>query len=182
MVKQIFLDLDGVIANWDKSALRLLGLERDLETQRRIMEAEDLTSFHPEVYDMIRDVGLDFWENIEPFPWAERLYKDLSNIAQVSFLTSGGNYAKRGAKFVADACNGKLHWLEKHFPYGTAIFTNAKYQCARPEALLVDDNRDNINRFIENGGVGFLWPLHYHIENGTVSYDETLDEIRKKIS
>ena len=60
-----------------------------------------------------------------------------------------------------DAWVGKLHWINENMPaYKTKLIlmTAHKEILARPDAILVDDRDDNIDKFVAAGGQGYLVP------------------------
>lgn len=53
---------------------------------------------------------------------------------------------------------GKMEWIKKNLPsfYRQVIFTPAKYLCASPGSLLIDDSHENIRAWVAHGGTGRL--------------------------
>jgi 5'(3')-deoxyribonucleotidase len=76
---------------------------------------------------------------------------------------------------------GKFDWVEKHFPsyVDRLIIGSHKEIAANRESLLIDDNEDNVNRFLGEGGVAFLIPrpwnrLCHIVRNENVKHIYTL--------
>ncbi|MGZ8887684.1 MAG: hypothetical protein ACXW1A_05410, partial [Nitrososphaeraceae archaeon] len=92
MKLKIFLDLDGVCYNWSKSANKVFNINPDDQENRKILKTyhdalEMLVNKH-DVYNKIENLGFEFWENLELFPWANALYESLTEIGNVTILTS----------------------------------------------------------------------------------------------
>lgn len=56
---------------------------------------------------------------------------------------------------------GKLEWMQSNLPPSLRrnfLVGPPKYLCAQPDALLIDDNEDNVAAFRRNGGQSLLMP------------------------
>jgi hypothetical protein len=148
----VFLDLDGVCCDWMSACLRVHGYAGSVE---------DLWRDHPGEYDpakllgistsqmwkKIDDAGFEFWRDLEPYPWMQDLLDAAhSRKARVLFLTA--------PSLGTDCIKGKLEWMQKHCgrQFRDYVITEAKYLCARPAALLVDDNQKQVTQFMAAGG------------------------------
>jgi hypothetical protein len=140
---KLYLDLDGVLTGF-QTAVESLGpaaaeglLEDASELQEQVM------------YDAIEEAGEKFWSTL---PWA-REGKQLWVLVQPfnpTLLTSPGlfTYAK----------SGKLLWIKRNIP-GTPIFfsdSKSEYVDRYEPCVLIDDNKNNIAAWKEEGGVGIL--------------------------
>ncbi len=180
--KQIFVDLDGVVANWEKRAIEVLGM--DFESTKNILknggDLENLCDVHPwEVLDKKHD---EFWNELELFPWAYKMIEKLQTLGEVSFLSSGGNIYNRPVG-VGNAGLGKTIWVADKFnDYKVPlILTKHKYFCAGANSILIDDTPKKIDDFVEYGGHGFLFPHPYKILDGDFEFDDVMYGLEEKI-
>ena len=183
-MKVAYLDLDGVLVNWDKAAMDLflkeLGLPATHVPQQTYDELPELIAADRDItlrqamnieWARIDELGPRFWEELEPYEMGFTLYEELWAVAPVIFVTS--------PSLSPDSAAGKMLWLQKHrrrlmacrgntqwkggrFPvkYVTRAFAICpeKALLAGPDKVLIDDKPKNINRFEAWGGTGVLWP------------------------
>lgn len=171
---RIFVDMDGVIANWTDAAISTLGVKEDdpfvhnlLCTNDRALEVF-LTDKH--IWDTINARGPEWWEQLELFPWSKSLCHQLSEIGDVCLLSKPYNDI---------SAHGKINWIKKNFGKIEHLIGPSKHFCATPTSILVDDYPKNINKFIDAGGKGVLFPNAYQLLHSTEMWDE---EIQKVIS
>jgi hypothetical protein len=136
MRKQIYLDCDGVLADFDRGAEKVLGLP-----PRAFEKRYGVARFWQ------RLAATDgFFEQLEPMPDAFELYAAVREKAPI-ILTG----LPRGTW----AAPQKRRWAERHFP-GVPVITTAaalKREHCHPGDVLVDD-RDQHRRLWEaEGGV-----------------------------
>ena len=81
-MKTIYLDVDGVLTNWNRAALKLIGLDdTDPDLLQRLAngnygDTNDLEAVIPEFKNQWAKVdrgGYEFWANLELLPWAKDL-------------------------------------------------------------------------------------------------------------
>ena len=176
---RIFIDLDGVVANWEKRAAQYLGVE-EIQIGKELKGGADIEKFYPQLRDIILEAGREFWEGIDPLPWAEELYNLAQNYGEVAFLTSGGNF-KRNSQFVADANAGKVYWVALNFPQSQLILAREKWLCASENSILIDDTKNKITKFIQYGGQGFHWPHPYIIKDEEYPIKQVLGDLESKL-
>ena len=151
-MRQLYLDCDGVLADFDTGAAAILGM-------------------HPRAYQKKRGPGRfwaklatapDFYFSLPLLPDAMRLYEAVKHLNPV-ILTGlpGGGWA----------ADQKVRWAARHFPGVRIITTMArdKRDHARPGDVLVDDQDRHRARWEEAGGI-FI-----HHKN----VDETLTELKR---
>jgi hypothetical protein len=149
----IFLDLDGVIADFDTH--KKSKLKSDGKTD----------------YD-----ALDYawWTTMPVFKGAKDFYYELRKQGQVRFLT--------GPVPLVDCFAGKAAWINKKFipergRWGLndliICHSKAKQLMAGPGRILVDDDKGNIARWNEAGGIGIL-------HEG--DYADTLKRVKKAVA
>ena len=136
MRKQVYLDCDGVLADFDKGAEQILGLP-------------------PQTFEKRHGLGLfwkrlatadGFFENLEPLPDAQELYEAVRHLRPI-ILTGlpRGNWAEPQ----------KRRWAERHFPGVEVITTSAalKREHCHPGDVLVDDREKYRDLWEGAGGV-----------------------------
>jgi 5'(3')-deoxyribonucleotidase len=160
---RIFIDLDGVIADWVGKAVKSFGLNIKnkvvhdiLNTDVRGIEQFIDTEF---MWQVINDGGTEWWEDIKPFPWAKYLYDQACGLGQVCFLTQPSPHGS--------SSSGKAHWIQRHFNGTKNYLLGApKEFCAGPYSYLIDDTPKKIARFDQAGGHGVLFPNSFAIAHG----------------
>jgi len=160
---KIFLDMDGVVCNWQKKACQLMDVNLKNNKIRRKLKRDskiqNLNLFDiEELEETLNTHKPNFWANLEKFSWSDDLYYKLKKNNTVFFLTSPG---KRKTK----SFNGKREWLKKQYNTDKIIFTTEKYACATKESVLIDDSEKNINKFVEWGGNAILFPNQFLLED-----------------
>lgn len=134
----IYCDVDGVLANFDKGFKELTGyLPKDYEVKFGIDEfwkaiPEDTTKFWAELEWM--EDGKQLWDYIKKY---NPMLLSAPSRAETSKL-------------------GKKEWVAKELPGVKLILKGAKYkhEYAKPHSILIDDRKDNIERWKNAGGIG----------------------------
>lgn len=157
MLDAIYLDVDGLAANWIGGLCRL----------KRLSESEVLADWPPGVWDAFEVLGLDedevwaqikkigpaWWESLELLEGARQLYGAARRLAPTFWLTAPPNKVGAG-----EAAHGKTNWLMRHFGEGTFLVGHDKAAVSRHGTALVDDRDSNVDHFAKHGGVGIVWP------------------------
>lgn len=144
---QLFLDSDGVIADFNGRVKSFLG--------------EDFSTDHPKYKGKIWAGIQHYNDNVEPF--FESLEKMIdadelmdfarSNFGNVFILTACGFTPK-------DAADQKRRWFERR--YGKELIVKVvskspdKAQFATSNSILVDDRAKSIDPWVAAGGIGVL--------------------------
>jgi hypothetical protein len=151
-VRQLYLDCDGVLANFDKGATAVLGLPpRDYERRH------GLGKFWQKLAQ-----ERDFYFGLPLLPDAMRLFEAVRHLDPI-ILTGlpRGNWA----------ADQKMRWAAQHFP-GTKIITTMardKRDHAEEGDVLVDDQTRHRERWEEVGGIF----IHHK------DVDRTLEELSR---
>lgn len=154
ILNTVFLDVDGVLADWDTAVNRWYGIERLPSTQWDIDYEGDFNMTGREFWNGLTE---QFWRTIPLYPWAKKLVKELEKKHNVVFLSAVG---------MPQAAAGRLIWIKKHF--NSLYFDKrylvgpAKQYCARGNAILVDDKDDNVEKFVAAGGHGLIFPQSWN--------------------
>ena len=136
MKPHVFLDCDGVLADFDRAGEILWGMP-----PRQYEDQVGSSQFWAE----LEDRG-DFYRNLPLMPDARALFEGVQHL-EPTILTGcpRGNWAEAQ----------KVAWAEEHFP-GTPIITCRsadKRDYALPGDVLIDDWPQHRHRWIEMGGV-----------------------------
>lgn len=176
----IFLDMDGVISFWEKSAAKTLGIDiNDEKIREEIKNGKRLETYvggDSVMWPKIDKEGTKWWRDMELLPWGKKLYEKIKEKGDhFSFLTSPSSNPTSSA--------GKIEFLHKHFGDGFKDFLigNNKEFCASPRALLIDDTDKKVKKFRSFGGHAFLWPNVFALLDGDIDVDETIKELMEYI-
>lgn len=182
---QVFLDMDGVVANWDDPGVQSVGIDPYDPKIRAIFKrghnsdgkiVDELVG-PGKLVPAVSKLGVPFWaEMIPPLEWAHELVNRISKIEGTEPPCYVTNYSQW-----PEACVGKLIWLKKHFNSNRVIFTASKHLAANPRNFLVDDKRSNVEEFVQFGARGYLWPHQYLLQDGDISLLDTIEEVVKAI-
>jgi 5'(3')-deoxyribonucleotidase len=170
----VFLDLDGVLTDFMGAACTLVGLEPSYlphiykEHDNPRDDSNEVFS-NCGVWDAITEAGSDFWANLEPLPWADLLYQELTKVSKVCICTSFGNLVTHPV-FSSDAAKGKVLWIEKHLQTNRVAVCARKELLAHPGAILVDDRLRNCKDFAKNGGSFWLWQDQFNMDDDYAAY------------
>jgi hypothetical protein len=148
---KIYCDMDGVLVDFDKGYMKLTG--KDISGQ--FFSDTDF-------WDPINAAGYDFWINLEWMTDGKDLWSYIEKYNPELLSAPSRQMESRVAK---------NHWVERELPDVHLILRNAKHKkdFAGPNNILIDDRVDNINGWIEAGGIGIL---HTSAEN-------TINELKK---
>lgn len=143
----IFLDMDGVVADFDAAARAIIGYSHPADQRWPDSEWQKIKN-HPRFY---RDLPL--------MPDAEHLVTTVMTLSQrsghdVKFLTA----IPRDNDFPW-AFEDKVIWKQQYFggiPIWFGPYSHDKRCWAAPGEILIDDRRINIEQWREAGAIGIL--------------------------
>lgn len=140
----IFLDMDGVLCNFVQASL-------DVHNRTEKHDEIDTWSYFEKWGMTVEQFwrkcsGVQFWERLKEYPWAEDLVCTASHLAEHYFLTAPTS-TRRGECII-----GKEKWLLADA--FRMIPTEHKHLLAAPGRVLVDDSEKNIEQWIKHGGSG----------------------------
>lgn len=145
-MKTLYLDMDGVVADFDGYAYKVLGVP----PSGGIYPDDVWTKLaaNPRIY-----------RDLMPTKYAGELYQEcvklcLKNDYNWAFLSAvpKGNDVKH-------AFQDKVEWAQKYFPGVTVFFgpySKDKHHHCQPGDILIDDRRSNIEEWNAAGGIGIL--------------------------
>ena len=148
----IFLDLDGVIINWNKGVCDWFKIPYEPEkvTKWNIMTKLTNTT-NKEFWLSIKCCA--FWENLHFYPGSISFIKKLERLGTVILCTSP-----------AIGCAGyRQNWIQYNLPdffkSGNYIITPNKWLLSKPGSILIDDSDDNCDKFYRLGnGYSVIYP------------------------
>jgi len=153
-MKTIFLDMDGVVSDFDKYANEILGYSTP-GGKRYPLEDWAKISANPR-----------FYRHLDLCPYADLLVNKVCELAKakgydVKFLT-----AIPRANDVPWCFNDKVEWAQQNFPEIPVWFgpySHDKQHHCQPGDILIDDRDDNINEWNRVGGIGILH-VNYNVD------------------
>lgn len=166
-VSAIYLDLDGVLADFVSAALKAHGKDPaaameawpcgEYDAMFGVVGVDEdafwdrINAWPP--WPNAAPEGSHFWEKeIQAYPWADGLWDLCEGLAPTWVLTAPSRHA--GSSY------GKVKWLQKWRGerFRNYVMAPRKWHLARPGALLVDDDPKNVGKWIEGGGDAVLFP------------------------
>lgn len=188
MTIQIYLDMDGVLADFDSAMHEAMGEDQEklhqdfanlglshlsvldwhqLKLTFRGPQPDSSMAQAKKLYNVYRGkqyaiMGREGWFfNLNPLPWAEELVHEVN---QIHRRENGSQPHILTAPVKSDFCEPEKElWMRTHFPdlYDEFHCTQDKHAHADDRSILIDDNLKFVNPFREHGGhaVHFLGNL-----------------------
>jgi len=151
-IKRVFLDIDGILANWSKSACEATGIVYPTDFE---FPSQEWLASRIGVKQIQKSCeNFEFWSNLEKYPWSDEIVKTVSQ--------SGKEWRFLTKPMKTSHCfSGKAEWMFRHYPHywdKLWIVTGSKSATCRNEGdLLIDDFDKNINEWKDAGGSVFHW-------------------------
>ena len=157
----IYLDMDGVLADFFTPALQLCEVDRLPATRpleynivpwiNAVREEDSLVTLtDKEVWDRIAQHP-GFWQTLPKYEWADELIDFLSYSAELHIVSWPQPYSSCYAE--------KFAWLrdnvKRQLPL---ILMKDKHLLAKPNTCLIDDCPSNATKFIDCGGYAMQFP------------------------
>ena len=144
VIRQIFLDQDGVLADFEDGLTKALGYKVNLKDKKDVYDAEKR-----------KLTAQRLFRNLEPLPDAWKLVDYCMNSGiHTEILTAAGTVNR--TLVIKD----KIDWIRRYVhPHWIVIPTfsgNQKAAFAHKKSVLIDDRQENIDCWIEAGGIGIL--------------------------
>ncbi len=161
MIEKIYLDMDGVLADFERGIKELCGIEPIPQGARRPAEED-------EMWEKARAVG-HFYGKLEPMQGAVEMFKKIyEKYGKKCEILTGIPKPKRG---LTTAGEDKITWAHRYLAEDIVVHVvlreEKKNYCNGKGCILIDDYEKNIREWRENGGSGIL-----HI-----SVEKTLEEL-----
>lgn len=161
-MKRLFLDMDGVLVNWDKGCHELHGIPYRPGGKWPYKLGPDGWHFYRElgmtVPQLFRGQNRDFWANLEWMP-------DGRKLLQICESKFGRNITLLTSPYDNDGTvDGRKDWIKRHMPgyIHRVLIGDPKEACAHPDAVLVDDCEENIKNWQKMDGIGVMVPRPYN--------------------
>jgi 5' nucleotidase, deoxy (Pyrimidine), cytosolic type C protein (NT5C) len=143
----IYVDLDGVLVNFDKGFEQISGGV----SKEQYINNHGKKSF----WELVNSKGVEWWSNLEMMPDANELWNAIKGL-NVTILTSGA--VKNTGLF---AKKGKHEWVERHLGSVPVIVVDSSpmkqfYAKGSPYNVLIDDLPSNIAEWKAQGGSAIL--------------------------
>ena len=173
-----YLDLDGVLVDFIRGALRVHNKELPIEDVR--------WDFHEQVgipnNEFWEPMGFDFWANLDWMGEGQDLLRGIEGLfgESVVLLTS--------PCLTVGSVEGKVDWVKRNIPgYQRRLFVGpAKHLLASHCKVLVDDHDVNVDKFREHGGKAILVPRPWNSRrkdtiSGNFNVEKLLGEIQDEM-
>jgi hypothetical protein len=138
---KIFLDMDGVLVDFDEQFKELTGqYPKDYEA----------THTPDEFWGEIDGAGVGFWRGMKWMPGGEALYNRASQFDHALLSSPSRSEVSK---------IGKRLWRRDKTPNTKLILSRSylKKNYAAPNHILIDDRADNIQQWRDAGGIGILY-------------------------
>ncbi len=136
---KIFVDLDGVLVDFDKK------FEQELGDKPEVLFKKYGDDF---VWDILDKID-NFWFDMDPKLDAEELWNFV--------LPYNPSILTKPAKSVYSCKKDKRKWVDKYLGEDIKVlFEQDKSKYATPNSILIDDQEKNISKWETAGGIGIL--------------------------
>lgn len=150
-ISKIYLDMDGVLADFNRGVKELCGME-PLDQQTATDEETD------RLWEAISQVD-HYYDRLEQLPGAADLL--LTLIRKYGDRCEVLTAIPKPKRNVKNANTDKKKWMERHF--GSDIKVNIVFRaekknfCTGEDSILIDDYQANIDEWVSYGGTGILF-------------------------
>lgn len=152
----IVLDLDNVLAGFNRAAFIAHGQPFNEPEERNFWHGWGMDD--AKFWDRIHRHEADFYGRmVQPLPHAKKVLEMVQNADDFVIASAIGG-PQPGAAWCA---YGKFVFMHRHFPEVPANkikVDSQKHLLAGPDRLLIDDDPENCDRFIQHGGQAFMFP------------------------
>lgn len=153
----VLVDMDEVLVDYISGALKVHKVTpQQLAAKRKPGHwniAEALSIPEGDFWKPINDIGSEFWEALQPLPWAEKLVGLIEAIGWDWYVVTSPSREP-------ESYSGKVRWLKNFFgkEFDRIIPTKYKWLLAGEGRVLIDDREKNCVEFEKVGGASILFP------------------------
>ena len=160
---RIYFDMDGVLSDFVGGVLNLYSASANISDVRRDMWVDLGFSSESEFWRSLSILGgFPFWAGLKRL--ADGV--DLLNRVESYINTYSYDYSNTRISILSTpaktygCCDGKQDWITRNLPYyeGRLFLGEDKSVHAGPDAILIDDKDENIEKFEFAGGYRLLIP------------------------
>lgn len=153
-VKPIFLDVDGVLADFNSAAMDACEIDPDKVDFSKWSWFESAGITYEQFWHWI-ELDDTFWIDISPYHWAQTLVDLCRRFAPVIFCTQPGRQSSGASQ--------KIDWLRYQGFMGDKendyiVCGDFKHMLAGSGGTLIDDRQKNIDRWRAAGGTAITFP------------------------
>ena len=160
----IYLDMDGVLADFDRGVMELCHMKLVSQNEARSVEQDDM------MWDEIRKIE-HFYDRLELMPGAKEMFDLIyGTYGDHCEILTGVPKPERG---IVTAGEDKIRWMRRNLSdtikVNIVLRREKMLSCTGPETVLIDDREGTIREWREAGGTGILH----------VSAEKTLKEMKE---
>jgi len=135
---KVYCDMDGVLVDFERGYNDLTGKKTP---------GVDSTYNKDDFWSAITKAGAKFWAELNWMSDGQQLWGYIKQYNPELLTAPSREESSR---------IGKLAWVDKNIPNTPVVFKQAKDKkdLAEPNAILIDDRKDNIQQWIDAGGIG----------------------------
>lgn len=153
--------MDGVLVDFDKQAAKLFGVSID--------QAQNYMTTNPcRAWMKINKAGEVFWSGMDWKDDGKELWEKIE-IYRPAILSSPSNHPS--------SYEGKEKWLSNKGINGEIILDSEKEKYSKPDHILIDDRKKNIEKWEDAGGIGIL---HKNTRSTLEKLSKVLSELGKE--
>lgn len=146
---KIFLDLDGVLVNFNKAATAIVEVKYPPKEWWWFRSNEEFEKVN-------KGCTIEFWQNLEWMPDGKEILEIIER-----YITPKNIYLLTTPMPNPESATGKLLWIKRELPqyyYHTILLYPPKDLLVKPNHLLIDDKNENVDGFMKAGGQAILIP------------------------
>ena len=152
VLKKIYFDMDGVLADFDRGIRELCGREPLDQNGDHSPGEDDI------LWESVKKAD-HFYDRLEPMPGAEELFRRVYEThGEKCEILTGIPKPRRG---ITTAGEDKINWvrrlLSKDVKVNVVFREEKPDYCTGKDCILIDDYKKNIREWEEMGGTGILF-------------------------
>jgi 5'(3')-deoxyribonucleotidase len=176
MEEMAFLDMDGVLADFNKAAHVAHGKPR--QTSRSFQQPWDLHLLWGQTEEEFwaPTNSFEFWYNIEKTPEADEIVElamKTWGVGNIAILTSPSDFG--------ECIHAKREWIKRYYPQfeKRMIYAYSKKFLASPWRVLLDDRERNVDDFNAAGGFAIMVPRLWN--SRYAESDRVMEVLRREV-